>query len=264
MLIAHLSDLHFRPRGALFQDLVDPAAMFAAALDRLEQLSPAPDLVIITGDLVEEGSEAEYDEVRQALARIRQPLIVIPGNHDDREGFRACFPAHDWMPTRGPFNFVAPEFGPLRIVAIDVTVPGQHHGVFDDDTAGWLRATLAAERGRPTLLLMHQPPFVSGMGFIDPYRCFEGERLAEILRDFPNVERVLCGHIHRAMHLRFGGTLLTTCPSTALALDLRLAEGAPPMALVEPPAFLVHHWRPEVGLITHHVPVGGPGVSFGT
>lgn len=70
----------------------------------------------------------------------------------------------------------------------------------------------------------------------------------------------MCGHIHRFLQARFGGTLLVTAPSTATAIALRLAAGAEPASYIEPPAFLLHHWKPDTGLITHWVPIGGfPG-----
>ena len=113
-----------------------------------------------------------------------------------------------------------------------------------------------AADGRPTLVMMHQPPFESGIGYIDAYNCRGGDRLAAILARHRQVERLVCGHIHRFMQLRFGGTLLVTAPSTTTAIALRLAAGARPASYVEPPALLLHDWREGTGLITHHVPIG--------
>lgn len=73
---------------------------------------------------------------------------------------------------------------------------------------------------------------------------------------YPAVERIVCGHIHRFMQVRFGGTMLCTAPSTTTAIALRLDPDAKPASYVEPPAFLLHHWTPAVGLITHFVPIG--------
>ncbi len=256
MLIAHLSDPHLRPPGVLYQGLVDSNAMFAAALETLAALDPAPDLVLLTGDLVDEGTPEEYGHARALLARIGAPLLAIPGNHDEREAFRAAFAGQPHLPASGPLHFAVDAYGPVRIVALDVTVPGDHHGAFDAAAEAWLEATLARESERPTLVMMHQPPFLSGIAGIDAYNCRGGERLAAVLARHPQVERLLCGHIHRAMQLRFGGTLLLTAPSTTTAIALRLAEGAEPASYVEPPAFLLHQWRPDTGLVTHHVPIG--------
>ncbi len=256
MLIAHLSDPHLRPRGELYQGLVDSNAMFAAAVGHLNALDPAPDVVLLSGDLVDHGTAEEYAFAREALAAIRPPLLAIPGNHDERAAFRAAFADHAHLPPSGPLHFAVNDLGPVRIIGLDVTVPGHHHGEMDEVACDWLETTLAQAPGRPTLVMMHQPPFESGIGYIDAYNCRGGARLAAILARHRQVERLVCGHIHRFMQLRFGGTLLVTAPSTTTAIALRLAAGARPASYVEPPALLLHDWREGTGLITHHVPIG--------
>lgn len=256
MLIAHISDPHLRPRGRLYQELVDSNAMFEAALDQLAALDVRPDLVLISGDIVDEGTPGEYAAAREMLARIEGPLLLIPGNHDERAAFRAAFHDHRYLPAEGPLHFAVGDHGPVRIVGFDVTVPGEHHGEADEAACGWLDATLAAEPDRPTLVMMHQPPILSGIPYIDEYNCRGGERLAAVLARHKQVERLLCGHVHRFMQARFGGTLLIGAPSTTTAIALRLAPDAEPASFVEPPALLLHRWMPGSGLLTHFVPIG--------
>jgi 3',5'-cyclic-AMP phosphodiesterase len=105
MLIAQISDAHLRPRNVLYKDEIDSNAMFQAAIEHLNVLSPHPDLVILSGDVVDEGLPDEYALARELLAELTQPLLVIPGNHDEREAFRACFSHHDYLPKRGPINY---------------------------------------------------------------------------------------------------------------------------------------------------------------
>jgi 3',5'-cyclic AMP phosphodiesterase CpdA len=256
MLIAHLSDPHLRAQGQLYQGLIDSNAQFDLAIRHLNALDPAPDLVLVTGDLVDEGSAAEYVTVRRALAAIRQPILVIPGNHDEREAFRACFADHRHLPATGPLHFAVGDKGPVRVLGLDVTVPGRHHGELTDAAGDWLEAALAEEPERPTLLMMHQPPVESGIVCIDAYSCRDGQRLEAIIRRHRQVERLLCGHIHRFMLRRFGGTILLTAPSTTTAIALRFAPSAEPASFLEPPAFLLHQWREPTGFVTHHLPVG--------
>lgn len=254
MIIAQLSDPHVCAPGELYQGQVDSNAMFEAAIQRLNALEPAPDLVVITGDLTEHATAIEYEHVRALLAPVRQPILAIPGNHDEREAFRCAF-VDLGLPAAGPLHFSSVEHGPVRIIGLDISVPGHHHGDFDEATEGWLGAVLAAEPDRPTLILMHQPPFETGIGFIDTYRCFGSRRLEALVARYPVIERVLCGHVHRHIVRRFGGTLLMTAPSTTTAIALRLGAGDEPASYVEPPAMLLHHWRPDGGLVTHHVPI---------
>lgn len=256
MLIAHLSDPHLRPRGVPYQGVVDSNAMFEAAIRHLNGLRPEPDLVILSGDLVDTGSGDEYAQALELLATIRKPLLAIPGNHDEREAFRSAFLDRPWMARSGPLHVVADGFGPVRIIGFDVTVPGAHHGDVDDAAAAWLDDVLEADPERPTIIMMHQPPLQTGVPYLDAYRCFNAARLEAIIRRFPAVERVLCGHVHRMMQVRFGGTLLMTAPSTTTSIALRPWPDAEPASFVEPPAMLLHHWRPEAGLVSHVVPIG--------
>ena len=256
MLIAQLSDPHVRPEGVLYQGVVDSNAMFAAAVAHLGALDPLPDLVLLSGDLVDKGEAAEYAYLRKLLAGLPAPVLVIPGNHDDRENFRRAFCDHAYLPISGPMHYIVGGHGVVRIVAVDVTVPGLHHGNVDEDAMLWLDGALAAEPRRPTIIMMHQPPFASGVPYLDAYHCRNGERLASVVSRHPSVERIVCGHVHRFMQLRFGGTMLCTSPSTATAIALQLGPDAKPASHVEPPACLLHHWRPEVGLVTHLSPIG--------
>ena len=251
MLIAQLSDPHVRPDGVLYQDVVDSNAMFVRAIAHLNELDPRPDLVLLSGDLVDKGEPAEYQHLRRLLAGLAMPTLVIPGNHDDRDAFRRAFADHAYLPRSGPMHYVEGGHGAVRIVALDVTVPGLHHGDIDEEAMLWLDGALSAEPRRPTILMMHQPPFDCGVPYLDAYHCRNGERLAYVVARHPAVERIVCGHVHRFMQLRFGGTVLCTAPSTTTAIALRLKADAKPASHVEPPACLLHHWRPEVGLVTH-------------
>jgi 3',5'-cyclic-AMP phosphodiesterase len=188
------------------------------------------------------------------------PLLVIPGNHDEREAFRESFSDHDYLPKTGPLHFVCGGYGPVRVIALDVTLPGLHHGLMDEVAAEWLDRTLALEPARPTIVMMHQPPFTCGISYVDEYQCRQGHRLAEVVSRYPAVERIVCGHVHRLMQLRFAGTLLCTAPSTTTAIALQLSENAEPASFIEPPGFLLHQWRPGTGVVTHLVPIGSfPG-----
>ncbi|MBI3199355.1 MAG: phosphodiesterase [Rhodospirillales bacterium] len=256
MLIAQLSDPHVRPEGVLYQGVVDSNAMFAAAIAQVNALDPRPDLVLLSGDLVDHGADDEYAMLAKLLAALEVPMLTIPGNHDEREAFRRAFAGHSWLPASGSIDYAVGDVGAVRIVALDVTLPGLHHGAVSAAGAAWLDGVLAAEPRRPTVVMMHQPPFDTGVPYLDLYSCRDGQRLAAVIARHPQVERIVCGHVHRFMQVRFGGTMLCSAPSTTTAIALRLRPDAKPASYVEPPALLLHHWRPGTGLITHFMPIG--------
>ena len=263
MLIAHLSDPHICPKGQLYQSVLDTTPRLAEALDQAASFSP--DLLILSGDLTEHGDAESYARARELLASFPAPILAIPGNHDDRERFRAglsSLPNLIPLPTTGPLHSVAE--GPVRVIGFDVTVPGDHHGLVTSDHAAWLETILAAAPDTPTLLMMHQPPYATGIGFIDAFRCFGEDLLAEVLSRHPQVIRTLAGHVHRFTLTGFAGRPALTAPAIATSLALRLDPGADPASFTEPAAFLLHLWR-DGQLVSHLQGVGkvpGPHPFF--
>jgi len=255
MLIAQISDLHLRAEGALYQGVVDSNADFARVVDHLNRLDPQPAVILLTGDVVDEGQPAEYATARKLLAQLKAPVFAIPGNHDEWGAFRTTFAQQPGLPAEGPFNYAIEEAGPVRVIALDVTVPGKHHGEITPHAMEWLARTLSQDPARSTLVMMHQPPFECAIPYLDPYLCRNGQWLAEVVQRYANVDRVLCGHVHRAMQRRFAGTIACTAPSTTTTIALQLAADAKPASFHEPPGYLLHHWR-DGAVITHHVLVG--------
>ncbi len=148
-------------------------------------------------------------------------------------------------------HYTADGYGEVRIVALDVTVPGLHYGEIDECAMRWLESALAAEPKRPTILLMHQRRSIAACPISMPTIAATVRNFRRSSRGHPPVERTVCGHVHRFMQLRLGGTVLCTAHRRRRPIALRLKADAEPASRLEPPACLLHHWRPEVGLVTH-------------
>lgn len=252
MLIAQISDTHIMRDGQLMSGRVDTAPHLERAVAHLLVLDPRPDVVLATGDLVDAGSAAEYARLRAILAPLPMPVYVIPGNHDAREPLRAAFADH--LPAAGFLHYVI-EGHPLRLIALDTLVPQAPHGELCDARLDWLEARLG-ESDRPTILFMHHPPFACGIVEFDRIALIGGAaRLAEIVRRHPQIERVLCGHVHRPVQARWAGTLASIGPSTAHAATLDLRPGVDFSFTLEPPAVALHHWQGGA-LVTHLSYVG--------
>ncbi len=254
MLIAQITDLHIKLPGRLAYRKVDTAAMLRRCVDTLCALDPQPDLVLITGDLVDLGRPAEYAWLRELLAPLTQPLVVVPGNHDDRDAMRAAFADGGYLPENGFLQFSIDE-PPLRLVGLDTVVPGEGRGELCAERLAWLAATLAAAPAHPTLVLMHHPPFLTGIGHMDDIGLTGREAFEAIIARHPQVQAVLCGHLHRDIQTLVGGRRALTCPSPAHQVALKLSPTAPSCFRMEPPGFMLHHWL-DGRLVSHLVPIG--------
>ena len=259
MLIAQISDLHFHLEGHHI-DLIQPAQRLEAAVQALNTLSHPPDLVLVTGDLTENGLPEEYAEVGALLSGLHMPWLPIPGNHDNAENMREAFPEMRCLRRGGAFmHYVIDDF-PIRIVALDTVVPGEDHGALCPARLEWLTEALDAETEKPTLIMMHHPPLDTGLRCMDQYALMEGRDVfADLIANYHNIERIVCGHMHRHIVGCLSRTVVTACPGIAHQTALEL-EGDPAYLAfrLEPPSYLLH-WFGDNGLITHHAYVGDYG-----
>lgn len=256
VLIAQITDCHLVEAGELLWGLVDTAGMLAAAVDHINAMSPRPDLVVCTGDLVNEGRAAQYDNAAAVLARLDVPLVMVPGNHDDRTELRAHFAR---LPAGGPddrLDHVVDDL-PVRVVALDTTVPGQGGGRITAEQMAWLDGVLRTEPERPTIVFQHHPPFTTGIAWMDTQQLDDRHLLAEVLGRHPQVLLVAAGHLHRSITARVGGTVAMCVPSTGSQLALAL-DGTAYGYVDEPPMVTLHRWTPDGGLVTHMSAVNGP------
>jgi Icc protein len=257
VLVAQISDLHIKPIGELAYQRVDTAAALTRCVTHLNRFAPRPDLVVISGDLVDAPSRSAYDYLVQLLSPLEIPFVAIPGNHDDRELMLAALPGHYERP-RGALHSLR-AIGGVDVILVDSTVPGHDYGALGVDSLAWLEGALAASPARPALLFMHHPPFVTGIEHMDVQNLRNAGELAALLQRHRRVRLVAAGHVHRATLASFAGAAATICPAPNHAVALDLDGRLPPSFSIEPPAFHLHVWSPGESfgtVVTHWVPIG--------
>src|ERR687888_138784 len=155
-LLAQLSDPHIGAEWAGG----DPSAGFVAAVEAVRAMPSAPDAVLLSGDLADNATDAEYEQVRELLASLQAPFYVLPGNHDDRGALHR----HFGVPGAGgePVQYSV-DLGPLRLVVLDTTIPGEDPGALGPERVDWLDSELGAVQEQPTVVAMHHPPLVLGI-----------------------------------------------------------------------------------------------------
>ena len=264
MLIAQISDLHIKRPGKLAYGRVDTAAYLTRCIAHLNALDPRPDAVLVTGDLVDFGDVEEYAYSQSLLAPLAIPYYLCVGNHDGRDALREVFSDHAYLRQHPRFVQYAVDLGALRVVVADTQDPPHGGGRLCDERLGWIARTLAEGAPRPTLLAMHHPPFACGIEHMDAQRLapVDAGKLAAIVARHPEIERVLCGHVHRAIHMRFAGTIASVCPSPAHQVALDLRANGPSRFVMEPPAFYLHRYEEGHGVATHTAYIGDFGGAY--
>jgi 3',5'-cyclic-AMP phosphodiesterase len=247
-LIAHLSDPHI---GAAWVPDRDPAPGLAAAVEAVRSM-PRPDAVLVSGDLSEHAADAEYELARELLAPLEGPVYVLPGNHDERAALRRHF---DLPGARAEPIHYAVDVGPVRLVVLDTTIPGDDPGSLDAGQLGWLDDELRSAPDVPTLLAMHHPPLATGIPAWDQFGLAAADRqaLAEVVARHPHVRRIVAGHVHRAITADLAGRPVFTVPSTYV--QTRLSFGSDEIELSDEPAAIAWHALVDGGLISHTQPI---------
>ena len=256
MIIAHISDFHIQANGRLLKNLVDSEAALAAAVEHVWKLKPRPDVVLATGDLVNRARRRNYRIVRGLLDALRAPYLVVPGNNDDRPRMLDVFGPTGGLPADGAFLHYTVEDHPLRLIGLDTLDTESAAGRMCRKRLTWLEARLAEQPTRPTFLFMHHPPFATGIDCIDDYPFVGAETMAGIVGRHPNIVGIACGHVHRQIHARWAGTMVSVAPSTAFQTRLDLRPGAAGKNLLEPPAVVVYRWDGKSGVSVHNTFVG--------
>ena len=256
MLIAQISDIHIVEKGELTLGVAPMADNLKKTIAHINALDPKPDCVLVTGDITDLGTPASYQYAAQLLNQLDAPYFLIPGNHDDNQNLWAEFKG---KPCPAPYdsfiNYVIDEY-PIRLIGMDSSIPDAHGGELCPKRLAWLDDELARDQQKPTIIFMHHPPVKCGVIESDVDGFIGAKELGNIIAKYDNIERIVSGHIHLPTHAKWLGTLVSTCPSIGIELNLDLTMNKPSGFVLTDPAFQLHQWAPG-NLVTHTVYVRG-------
>ncbi|MDM4721536.1 metallophosphoesterase [Micromonospora sp. WMMA1363] len=204
-VLAHLSDLHL-------DGSPERAGRARRVVSYLCDLAGPLDAVVITGDLADSGTAAEYTQVSDVLRPLhdRFPVLMCPGNHDVTPVF-----AEYLVPPQS-----AAVYGGVQILLADSSVPGADDGLLSPSALQWLDARLDAAPETPALVGFHHPPAALSIPFVDAIGLRNPAALATVLSRHPQVAGVLAGHAHAAVSTTFAGVPLLVAPGVVSAAVL--------------------------------------------
>ncbi|WP_223586609.1 metallophosphoesterase [Microbacterium sp. OVT16B] len=249
-VLIHVSDPHFLAGGARLGGRYDVEANFGRTLDAIGAVHPHPAAIVITGDLADLGEPDAYRRLRDAVEPVADALdttvVWVAGNHDERPALRAGL--LDLSPTEEPVTGVWDLDG-LRLIALDTSVPGWHHGDLDRAQLDWLADLLSEPAPHGTLLAMHHPPLPSHLPLFDILELRHQDELAEIVRG-SDVRSILAGHLHYSSHGMFAGVPVSVASATCYTMNVAL-PAAEVNGMDAAQAFQLVHVHPDT--ITHAV-----------
>jgi len=261
MLIAHLTDLHIGLDTTMLMGHPGPTMALRRTLAHVGSLDPAPDVLIISGDLSDEGNTEDYitvrDMLREELPDLDKggPLVLaVPGNHDDamtaRHVLGELIPVAADTPEGRTCLHV--EHGLLHFIGLDTAVPNRPHGALDAPQLAWLEVQLDHCAGQPVVIFMHHPPLMTGITAMDTFGLLEGRsRLGELVARHGGVQLIAAGHIHRPIIGLLGGAPVLVAPSVSHQINLDLRPAAPLACRLEPPMIGLYRYSPTTGTACH-------------
>jgi 3',5'-cyclic AMP phosphodiesterase CpdA len=218
--IIHLSDTHLLGEGERLAGRFDVERTLAASLTQVEAMRLRPDALVFTGDLTDLGESDAYRRLRAIVdpvaARLRSPVIWVAGNHDERPEMRRDLLGLE--PSLEPLDAVW-DLGGLRLIVLDTSVPGWHHGDLTSEQLDWLAAQLATRAPLGTLIAMHHPPIPSHMPLFDILELRDQPRLARVIEG-TDVRGIIAGHLHYSTSGTFAGVPVSVAAATCYTMNL--------------------------------------------
>ena len=223
--LLHLSDSHLLGGPQPLHGVVDSDSKLRQLFDEVRASGARPEAVIFTGDLADRGEPEAYAKLRgivePACQAMGAKVIWAMGNHDDRANFRAGLldqPPGDAPVDRSYF------INGLRIITLDTSVPGFHHGELSPAQLEWLAAELETPAPDGTILALHHPPVPSVLDLAVLVELRGQAALAGILRN-SDVRTILGGHLHYSTTATFAGIPVSVASATCYTQDLNVRVG---------------------------------------
>jgi Icc protein len=223
--LLHLSDTHLLGGDGRLYDRVDSQRHLRELFNQLEESEGRPEAIIFTGDLADRGEPEAYDRLREIVEpvaeRLGAEIIWVMGNHDERAAFRTHLFGE--VGTTRPIDRVYDIHG-LRIITLDSTVPGHHHGEVTPDQLDWLAEELSVSAPHGTILAMHHPPLPSVLDLAVLVELRDQQGLAEVLFG-SDVRGILAGHLHYSSTGTFANIPVSVASATCYTQDLAVPAG---------------------------------------
>ncbi|MET8423103.1 metallophosphoesterase [Nocardia sp. NPDC004860] len=223
LTLVQLTDTHLRPNGERVLGAVDTHAVLLHVLDKLRTGGRRIDALILSGDLADTGAPEAYRRLRAAVepvaAELGAQVLYVMGNHDERAAFGVELLGHEpgSAAATAPYDQVL-EVAGLRVIGLDSTTPGQHHGHLEDNQLDWLAAQLREPAPLGSLLVLHHPPLPSAVPAAEFLKLRNADRLAEVLTG-TDVRMILCGHNHMTAASALAGIPVWVGPALAYRID---------------------------------------------
>jgi len=240
-LLVQITDTHICPPGDLLYGNTDTAAHLVESVRQINSMRPKPDVVLITGDLVETPNKVCYQHFIDIINALEMPAYVIPGNHDDPKMMLEVFAGTSHFPAGDDTFQYTIEDLPFRILALNSHSDGTELPEFDQKRLSWLQHQLSRS-DKPVLIALHHPPMTTGIELIDMGGSEWFQGLKSVLTGHSQVKLLICGHCHTDLCGRIGPVPVYMAPATSHQLIASRGLTIAPSTVIVAAAPVLHHY----------------------
>jgi 3',5'-cyclic AMP phosphodiesterase CpdA len=234
MRIVHLADFHLPGTPGKLLHGANPHANLAAAVAAIRKQVPAPDLVVLGGDLLEDGEHASYQAVLDLFKDLQVPVHAVLGNHDSLAGFRKTAQPGRGAEFAGYYSF---DLKGTHFVLLHTPCAGKEFGRLEEKQLLWLNEDLHRNAQKPVLVFLHHPPFDTGVGWLDKLKLANSEEFWEIIPPYSrNILGVFAAHLHLQHTCLHRGVVAASCPAVSWQFSSN-ADSVRAALSEEPPGF---------------------------
>jgi 3',5'-cyclic AMP phosphodiesterase CpdA len=194
--ILHVSDTHISDFGQFNEK------MYYKFLESIDKLSYKPDLVIHTGDVVDNGTLSEYTLAKDLINQLNYKKLLTTGNHDERNYGGTLF--NEFFGN----SEIEYEVGKFKIFILSSSIPDRDEGRLGRRRQSYLQSRFLEIGDKYFKIVVFHHHLIPV-----PYSGREvnvledaGDVLHMILKN--NVNMVLMGHRHIHYSLRINNTIL--------------------------------------------------------
>lgn len=229
--LAQISDTHLgeEPNSELLG--MDTDTSLEHVLEMLQQHPEQPDLILVTGDIGDNGTLAAYERFHARMGKLSMPSLWLVGNHDLASRLRNVV-------GNGPELTRRLQLGGWQILMLETAVPGQVGGALPESEMAFLRHSLTAAPDTPTLIALHHQPVAVGSDWLDEQRVENGDEFVSLLAQHPQVKAVIWGHVHQDFRSEINGACFMSAPSTCVQfapqqVDFKVDDLAPGLRWID-------------------------------
>ena len=213
LLILQLTDFHFLAESGQTMSGVDTELSFRQVLEYAQSRHGKTDLILATGDLAQDPCTSSYQRIVKELEKYKTRALCLAGNHDDLALMQQLI--NEKQVNCEKYL----KFKHWQVICLNSKKPGSQGGYIASDELDYLADTLNKQPDLNTLVAVHHHPVPTNSPWMDGMMIENSEELFSLLKNYPHVKTIICGHIHQELEIQKNNILILGSPSTCFQFE---------------------------------------------